>query len=118
MTDSLKERYNYKPAQTDKTGRAADNPIKNDNPIENGHTDESKNKETCGIDEPGTNTPGVINAYPMEQAAVITNVDELSSDGSASAFEGTESIDSHQQDLDLERKAEQLKNDPSGRSNY
>ena len=53
-----------------------------------------------------------------EQEGVSTNVDELSSDGSASAFEGTESIDSHEQDMDLNRKKEQLKNDPSGRSNY
>ena len=48
----------------------------------------------------------------------FTSIDELSSDGSASAFEGTEAIDSHEQDINLKRKAEQLKNDPSGRSNY
>ncbi|RYY17757.1 MAG: hypothetical protein EOO04_24980 [Chitinophagaceae bacterium] len=47
-----------------------------------------------------------------------TSLDELMSDGSASAFEGTESIDSHDEDLNLRRKEEQLKNDPSGRSNY
>ncbi|HTE27422.1 hypothetical protein [Flavitalea sp.] len=53
-----------------------------------------------------------------EKNFIVTNVDELMSDGSASAFEGTESIGSREQDLDIKRKEEQLKNDPSGRRNY
>ena len=44
--------------------------------------------------------------------------DEIRSDGSASAFERTESISAIDQDEELKRKAEVLKNDPSGRSDY
>jgi hypothetical protein len=58
------------------------------------------------------------NSSDEEVRISFTSIDELSSDGSASAFEGTESIDSHEQDMNFKRKAEQLKNDPSGRSNY
>jgi hypothetical protein len=53
-----------------------------------------------------------------ENKEIETNADELCSDGSASAFEGTESIDSHDNDISIKRKEEQLRNDPSGRSNY
>jgi len=47
-----------------------------------------------------------------------TTGDEIYSDGSASAFEGTEAIDSHDLDDALSREKDQLDNDPSGRSNY
>jgi hypothetical protein len=83
-------------------------PVDPDSRIIASNTEPETSKPPGGQKPTGTNL----------RESTATNVGEIVSDGSASAFEGTESIDSHDQDITVRRKNEQLKNDPSGRSNY
>ncbi|MHA4847458.1 hypothetical protein ACX0G7_25055 [Flavitalea antarctica] len=93
---------------------------KTDSPI-SGVDDSTVEKRPGGSDISG-HPPGIagyeepVETNGGEQAE--TTGDEISSDGSASAFEGTEAIDSHDQDDALSREKDRLDNDPSGRSNY
>jgi hypothetical protein len=76
--------------------------------------------------DPSAHTPVIRNSdtsKPVPEKTTDERVseriaDELISDGSASAFEGTEAIDSHDEDLAIEKKNHQPANDPSGRSYY
>jgi len=83
------------------------------------------NINQANVNKPGNIEPpdamdnaGLLIKQRNFESEPVTSLEELSSDGSASAFEGTEAIDSKDEDLSSQRKAAVPESDPSGRSDY
>lgn len=90
-----------------------------DNEISSMPSDQTRDKPSTQPVSKQVETSDPYRIHPgTTDDADPTGIDELASDGSASAFEGTESIDSKELDRQLQRKQDMLRNDPSGRSNY
>ncbi|RYF99337.1 MAG: hypothetical protein EOO02_17115 [Chitinophagaceae bacterium] len=79
---------------------------------------EAKGKTTCSQDDKCSTIPAKENS-PVESGNVNhTDNHELLSDGSASAFEGTEFRDNYAREQEQKLREQKKKDYPSGLSNY